>query len=253
MENKLILITGATSGIGRATAELFAANGWNLLLTGRREERLTELKDNLQDKYSVEIKNLCFDIRDREAMLMALRTVEEDLSRVDVLLNNAGLALGRESLERGSLTDWETMIDTNVKGLIYITKEIIPHFIAKKTGHIINISSTAARDMYPGGNVYSATKSAVDALTKSLRLDLLEHNIKVSSIAPGMVNTEFSQVRFYGDKQRADKVYDGIESLLAEDIADSVYYIATRPSHVNIGDLLITCTAQANSNVVYRQ
>lgn len=250
--NQLAFISGATSGIGKATAELFAKEGWNLILTGRRKERLDELATQLSHENKIDIQTLCFDVSNRDELRRLISENFNQLQSIDLLINNAGLALGKSPFQDGLDSDWETMIDTNIKGLIYLTKEIMPFFIKKKSGHIINVSSTAARDMYIGGNVYSATKSAVDALTKSLRLDLLEHNIKVSSIAPGMVNTEFSEVRFHGNKEMSEKVYQGFEPLIAQDIADAIHFIATRPAHVHIGDMVITCTAQANSNVVYR-
>lgn len=252
MPRKKVLITGATSGIGEATAILFALNNWDLIITGRRKERLELISKDIQNKYNVNVTSLCFDIQDRKELQEKINSISNELTELDVLVNNAGLALGKSTFDEGVENDWETMINTNLKGLIYMTKEIVPYMKAHKKGHVINISSTAARDMYIGGNVYSATKSAVDAFTKSLRLDLLEHNIKVSSVAPGMVNTEFSEVRFHGDKIKAESVYKGFEPLQAEDVADAIYYIASRPQHVNIGDILITCTAQANSNVVLK-
>jgi 3-hydroxy acid dehydrogenase/malonic semialdehyde reductase len=251
-KNKLAFISGATSGIGEATAEILAAQQWDLIISGRRLDRLNELASSLKTKYNIQVHTLCFDIQQREELKESLASCADLLTRLDLLVNNAGLALGKSPFHEGLESDWETMIDTNLKGMIYLTKEIVPYMIKNKSGHIINISSTAARDMYPGGNVYSASKSAVDALTKSLRLDLLEHNIKVSSVAPGMVYTEFSEVRFHGDKSKADLVYQGFTPLYAKDVADAIYYIASRPDHVHIGDLLITCTAQANSNVVYK-
>lgn len=249
---KLALISGGTSGIGRAVAELFAKHGWDLVITGRREDRLKKITESLVTDYGVDVLPLCFNITDRTELRSQIDKNKDKLASIDVLVNNAGLALGKSFFQDGLDSDWETMIDTNVKGLIYLTKAILPFMIKRQSGHIINVSSTAARDMYIGGNVYSASKSAVDALTKSLRLDLLEHRIKVSSIAPGMVNTEFSEVRFHGDKIKADKVYEGFEPLNAVDVADAIYYIASRPAHVHIGDLLITCAAQANSNVVFK-
>lgn len=251
-ERKIVFISGATSGIGKSTAVYFAKNGWDLIITGRREDRLIALSHYLTQNFNVNVLPLCFDIADRDELKLQLKNHHEKLFKIDVLVNNAGLALGKSSFQNGLESDWETMIDTNLKGLIYLTKELVPFMIERRSGHIINVSSTAARDMYKGGNVYSATKSAVDALTKSLRLDLLEYNIKVSSIAPGMVHTEFSEVRFYGDREKANEVYQGFEPLYAEDIADAIYFIASRPKHVHIGDLLITCTAQANSNIVYK-
>jgi len=251
-KNKLAFVSGATSGIGQATAEILANNQWDVIITGRRIDRLKELASRLKTKYGVQIYALDFDVQDREQVKRSLTPHSELLSNIDLLVNNAGLALGKSSFHQGLESDWETMINTNLKGLIYVTKELIPIMIKNMKGQIINVSSTAARDMYLGGNVYSATKSAVDALTKSLRLDLLEYNIKVSSIAPGMVRTEFSEVRFHGDKQKAESVYQGFEPLYAADVADAIYYIASRPANVHIGDLLITCTAQANSSVVYK-
>jgi NADP-dependent 3-hydroxy acid dehydrogenase YdfG len=250
--NKTILITGATSGIGRASAELFAKNGWNTILTGRRKERLEELKGALESSYNIRVLTLCFDVQNREEVKNTVALHASEIAKTDVLLNNAGLALGKSSFENGVESDWETMIDTNLKGLIYMTKELIPIMKSKKSGHIINISSTAARDVYPGGNVYSASKFAVDGLTRSLRIDLLPLQIKVTSITPGMVDTEFSEVRFHGDKSKADAVYNGFTPLHAEDIADAIFYAATRPAHVNIGDIVITCTAQATSNITFK-
>lgn len=248
-----ILITGATSGIGKASAELFASNGWNLILTGRREERLLQLKEDLTLKHGIKILTLAFDIRNHNSVKNIIENLSEEWKDIDVLLNNAGLALGKESFENYNMEEWETMIDTNIKGLIYITRSVLKYMIPQKKGHIINISSTAGKETYAGGNVYSATKFAVEALTKSLRLDLLDKNIRVSSVAPGMVNTEFSTVRFNGDREKADKVYEGFQPLMPEDVADVIYFVATRPSHVNIGDILITCTAQANSTTVYKK
>jgi NADP-dependent 3-hydroxy acid dehydrogenase YdfG len=251
-KNKLAFVSGATSGIGKATAEILAANQWDLIIAGRRLDRLNDLQSNLVEKFNVQVRVLCFDIQRREEVKECLSSCTDLLPSLNLLVNNAGLALGKSPFYEGLESDWETMINTNIKGLIYLTKEILPYMMKNKAGHIINISSTAARDMYLGGNVYSASKSAVDALTKSLRLDLLEHNIKVSSISPGMVHTEFSEVRFHGDKAKAENVYSGFEPLYANDVADAIFYIASRPAHVHIGDILITCTAQANSNVVYK-
>jgi 3-hydroxy acid dehydrogenase / malonic semialdehyde reductase len=253
MKNKKVLITGATSGIGKAAAYLFAEHGWNLIITGRREDRLTEISKEIIEKYKVKVTTSCFDIQDRKELAEKMSELKSELTTVDVLINNAGLALGREPFDLGLESDWETMIDTNIKGLIYMTKEIVPYMKANQSGHILNISSTAARDMYQGGNVYSATKSAVDAFTKSIRIDLLPYHIKVSSLAPGMVDTEFSEVRFHGDKTKAEAVYQGFEPLHASDIADTIYYIASRPQHVHIGDVLMTSTAQATSSIVLKK
>lgn len=249
---KTILITGATSGIGKASAELFAKNDWNLILTGRRLDRLTYIKKNLEDSYGIQVRIFCFDIRDREEIRKLFLENQTTFQTVDVLLNNAGLALGKSSFEDGDEIDWETMIDTNLKGMIYMTKEIVPFMKSKKSGHIINISSTAARDVYQGGNVYSASKFAVDGLTKSLRIDLLPHKIRVGMIAPGMVDTEFSEVRFKGDQSKANEVYKGFEPLHGNDIAEAIYYMASRPDHINIADMVITCAAQATSSIVFK-
>jgi 3-hydroxy acid dehydrogenase / malonic semialdehyde reductase len=253
MTNQIAIITGATSGIGKSSAKIFAQNGYNLIITGRREERLIELKSELEAEFKVEVDCLNFDVQDRNALRIAIESIKSKLPNVKFLINNAGLALGRSPFDTGLESDWETMIDTNVKGLIYMTKEIVPYMIANKSGHIINISSTAARDMYVGGNVYSATKSAIDAFSQSLRMDLLPHQIKVSTVAPGMVETEFSLVRFHGDESKANPVYQGFEPLKPEDVADTIYYIASRPAHVHIGDVLMTCTAQANSTMVLKK
>lgn len=253
MSRKKILITGATSGIGKATAYLFAENNWDIIITGRRKERLEEISSEIIAKYNVNVHNLCFDVQNRNELSEAISSIKDELKSIDVLVNNAGLALGKTNFDQGLESDWETMIDTNIKGLIYMTKEIVPYMISNQSGHIINISSTAARDMYVGGNVYSATKSAVDAFTKSIRLDLLQHQIKVSSLAPGMVDTEFSEVRFHGDKSISETVYQGFEPLHAADVADMIYYIASRPRHVHIGDVMMTCTAQANSTMVLKK
>lgn len=249
---KTILITGASSGIGEATARQFAAQGWNIILIARRFERLEAIKTELESQFSSTIHIFQLDVRDRKALRNLFLKHKNVLEQTDVLVNNAGLALGRAPFHEGDEQDWETMIDTNLKGLIYMTKEISVFMVAKRSGHIINISSTAARDPYQGGNVYSATKYAVDGLTQSLRIDLLPHQIKVTSITPGMVETEFSLVRFHGDQKKAKNVYNSIEPLLAQDIADAIYYVSTRPKHVCIGDLLITCTAQATSNIIRR-
>jgi 3-hydroxy acid dehydrogenase/malonic semialdehyde reductase len=244
---KCVLITGATSGIGEATAKLLAANGYRLILTGRRQDRLEKLKNNLTEKYSGEINTLYFDIRNRVEVDEAIDSLRSPFDKIDILINNAGLAVGLNTLQDGIIDDWERMIDTNVKGLLYITRKLAPLMIEQNSGHIINISSIAGKEVYPFGNVYCASKHAVQAITKSLRLELLKHNIKVSSVAPGAVNTEFSLVRFKGDRQRADQVYEGINPLLAEDIAEVILFLITRPPHVNIDDILVMPTDQAYS------
>lgn len=250
---KIILITGATSGFGEAAAEKFAKEGWDCIITGRREERLTALSQKLKKKYAIDVLPLVFDVRDRLAVEKNLSSIPAKWKKIDVLLNNAGLALGTEPFEDASLDNWDTMIDTNIKGTLYVSKAIVPFFIKNKKGHIINITSTAAKNVYPGGNVYCATKEALDAITRAQRIDLLQYGIKVTSIAPGAAETEFSQVRFKGDKTKADAVYKGFQPLVADDIADTIYYCATLPKHVCINDLVITCTAQANALFTYKK
>lgn len=252
MENKTVLITGATSGIGRACAEKFAAAGWSLVITGRRAERLEELKSKLSSEYKISIHAISYDIRNREANEKAINELPDQFRKIDLLINNAGLAAGRDHFEDASMEDWETMIDTNLKGLLYISKAVVPLMIAAGRGHIINIGSTAGKEVYEKGNVYCATKHAVDAISKGMRIDLLEHKIKVTAVHPGAVETEFSSVRFKGDERLAKSVYTGYTPLAAEDIADIVYYAATLPPHVCINDLVVTSTAQANSNLFYK-
>ena len=244
---RIALITGATSGIGEATASLLAKNGFWVILTGRREERLRLLKDKIEIETSSKAFVLPFDITHFEACETAINSLPNDWTQIDVLVNNAGLAAGLNSIDDGKLEDWEQMIDTNIKGLLYITRLISPKMIAQGFGHIINISSIAGKETYPFGNVYCATKHAVQSLTKAMRLDLLKHGIKVSAVAPGAVETEFSMVRFKGDEQRASHVYDGFTPLSAHDIAETIGFIVSRPPHVNIDDILIMPTDQAFS------
>lgn len=241
-----VLITGATAGIGEASAKVFAEHKWNLVLTGRRQERLASIKTSLQRTYNIDVQTLCFDVRDSEAVEEALAKV--DLTSLDILINNAGLALGKAQLHEGLLEDWEAMIDTNIKGLLYMTRIIAPHFVKKKAGHIINIGSIAGKEVYDRGNVYCATKFAVDALNKALRIELVQHNVKVTSINPGKVETEFSEVRYKGDREKAKDVYSSYPHLQASDIADIILFIATRPAHVNINEILITSTGQADAH-----
>ncbi|MBU1013089.1 MAG: SDR family oxidoreductase [Bacteroidetes bacterium] len=248
---KTALITGATSGIGKACAIKFAQNNYKLILTGRRDDRLQQLKTELTKNFKVEITTLTFDVRKREEVKSAIATLNGQT--IDVLINNAGLAAGLDPIQSGSMDDWDQMIDTNVKGLLYITRNVAPMMIEKKSGHIINIGSIAGREVYPKGNVYCASKHAVDALTKGMRIDLLESGIKVTQIAPGAVETEFSMVRFKGNQQTADNVYKGFEPLHPEDIADVAFYVTTLPAHVNINDLLIMPTAQANGTTINRK
>lgn len=245
--NKLALITGATSGIGQATAEKFAENNYDIIITGRRKERLDELKINLEKDHGTDVLVLCFDVRKREDVLKSLESVEERWKKIDVLVNNAGLALGLNPIQEGNFEDWDTMIDTNLKGLLYMSRVVSPLMIKQGKGHIINIGSIAGKEAYPNGNVYCATKHAVEGLTKAMRIDLFREGVKVSQVAPGAVETEFSQVRFKGDNETAKKVYDGYSPLTGRDIAEAVFFIASQPPHVNINDLLIMPMQQANA------
>lgn len=248
----IALITGATSGIGKSTAIEFAKHGYNLIITGRRQERLEELKADLLKDYSVNVLTLCFDVRDEKQVETAINSISAEFKKIDVLVNNAGLAAGLASIQDGKLAHWEQMIDTNVKGLLYVTKHVSKILIENKKGHIINVGSIAGKEVYANGNVYCASKHAVDALNKGMRIDLLPHGIKVSAVNPGMVETEFSIVRFDGDEERAKKVYENIQPLKPEDIAETIYWMASRPAHVNINDVIIMPTIQANSTTVLR-
>lgn len=249
---KIALITGATSGIGEASAMKLAQAGYQLIITGRRKEKLDNLTQQIQNNYKQEVYPLCFDIRELTQVNDAIDSLPKQWKNIDLLINNAGLAVGASPVQDGVIQDWERMIDTNIKGLLYISRKIIPWMIQSKKGHIINIASIAGKEVYPGGNVYCATKHAVDAITKGMRIDLMPHGIKVTSIAPGMVETEFSMVRYKGDTQKANQVYQGLTPLYAEDIADTLLFVATRPSHVNINDILIMPTAQASSRDILR-
>ena len=244
--SKIILITGASSGFGKAIATKFAAGGWNVILTARRKEKLDELSKALESNYGIKTLSLIFDVQDKKAVFDNLQNLPTEWQAINILVNNAGLALGRDSFENANLEDWETMIDTNVKGLLYASKAVLPMLIKEK-GHIINIGSTAGKEVYKDGNVYCASKHAVDAISKAQRIDLLPYQIKVTAIHPGAADTEFSVVRFKGDAEKANAVYNGYTPLMAEDIADTVWYVANTPAHVCINDLVITCTAQANS------
>jgi NADP-dependent 3-hydroxy acid dehydrogenase YdfG len=244
--SKIILITGASSGFGKAIAEKFAAGGWNLILTARRKEKLAEVATAIEKKYGVKTLSLVFDVQDKEAVFAQLNNLPAAWQAVDILVNNAGLALGRDSFLDANIEDWETMIDTNVKGLLYTSKAVLPYLI-KQQGHIINIGSTAGKEVYKDGNVYCASKHAVDAISKAQRIDLLPYKIKVSVIHPGAVETDFSLVRFKGDTAKAAAVYAGYDPLKAEDIADTAWYVANVPKHVCINDVVMTCVAQANS------
>jgi 3-hydroxy acid dehydrogenase/malonic semialdehyde reductase len=244
---KIVLITGATSGIGQACAEKFSEQGYTVIITGRRKERLDEVKSLLESTYHNVVLPLCFDIQDKESTFAAINKLPADWKKIDILINNAGLALGRDSFENADITDWETMLDTNVKGLLYISKAILPHMIEAKKGHIINIGSVAGKEVYENGNVYCASKFAVDAINKAMRIDLLKHHIKVTAIHPGAVETEFSLVRYKGEKAKAAASYTGFTPLTAKDIADTIFHCASLPAHVCINDLVITCTQQAGS------
>mgnify|MGYP000704390459 FL=1 len=244
--SKIILVTGASSGFGKAIATKFAAGGWNVILTARRKEKLDELSKALESNYGIKTLSLIFDVQDKKAVFDNLQNLPTEWQAINILVNNAGLALGRDSFENANLEDWETMIDTNVKGLLYASKAVLPMLIKEK-GHIINIGSTAGKEVYKDGNVYCASKHAVDAISKAQRIDLLPYQIKVTAIHPGAADTEFSVVRFKGDAEKAKAVYLGYTPLMAEDIADTVWYVANTSAHVCINELVITCTAQANS------
>ena len=250
--NKIIMITGATAGFGRAIAGKFAENGYNVIITGRRKERLDEVEKELS-AYKTEILSLNFDVRKRYEVEDIISGLPDKWRNIDILVNNAGLAVGLSHVDDANVDDWERMVDTNIKGLLYVTRAVSPLMIARGSGHIFNISSIAGTDIYENGNVYCATKSAVNSLSKAMRIDLLKHNIKVTNIAPGLAETEFALVRFKGDKERAQSFYKGVDALTAGDIADVIYYCATLPPHVCINDLSITPTQQAAVGVVNRR
>ena len=246
--SKIALVTGATSGIGKATAQILAKNNYKIILCGRREDRLLELKNELS-AYT-EVHTLSFDVRDKKAVFDSINSLPEGFSKIDVLINNAGNAHGLDAIQNGDLDDWDAMIDINVKGLLYVSKAIIAKMIEQKSGHIINIGSIAGKEVYPNGNVYCASKHAVDALNQAMRIDLNPYGIRVGGIHPGAVETEFSEVRFKGDSEKAANVYKGFEPLRAEDIADIIHFVISRPYHVNIADLLVLPTAQASATVM---
>lgn len=249
---KTALITGTTSGFGKAFAFRLAQLGYNLIITGRREDRLLEVASEIRHNYVVEVFTLCFDVRDREACTKAIDSIPDNFKNISLLVNNAGLAAGVSPFDQSDIDDFERMIDTNVKGLLYITKLVVPGMIERKGGHIVNISSIAGIEVYPNGHVYCASKHAVNAITKGLRIDLVQHGIKVSSISPGMVETEFSVVRYAGDEEKAKAVYTGLIPLSAEDIADALEFIVTRPDHVSINDIQINPKQQANTYISNR-
>jgi NADP-dependent 3-hydroxy acid dehydrogenase YdfG len=245
---RLAFITGATSGIGRATARLFADNNINLILCGRRQGRLDSLKIELSNQVSVH--TLTFDVRDRDNVIAAVGSLPENFRSIDILINNAGNAHGLDSIQNGNAEDWDAMLDINVKGLLYVTQAILPGMIERASGHIINIGSTAGKEVYPNGNVYCASKHAVDAINQGMRMDLNGKGIKVGAVNPGLVETEFSEVRFKGDSDKAEKVYQNFTPLKPEDIADIIHFAVTRPPHVNIADLTVMCLDQASSTIV---
>lgn len=249
---KIALITGATAGFGKAIAEKLAKEGYNLIITGRRKELLEEVKKNIELTMNVKVLALCFDVRQYEEVEANLAKLSDEWRDVDVLVNNAGLAVGLNPIYEGVVDDWERMIDTNIKGLLYVTRLISPRMVERKSGHIINLGSIAGREVYPNGNVYCATKHAVKALSQAMRADMIHFGIKVTLIAPGFADTEFSLVRFKGDKDRADRVYDGFTPLVAEDIANAIHYAVTAPDHVDIQDVLIMPKAQASATLFHK-
>lgn len=250
---KIALITGATAGIGKATAILLANNSYDVIITGRRKERLNAVKSEIEKNTKARVYPLCFDIMNKNEVNNSIQSLPDKWKNIEVLINNAGLALGLEPIQNGNVEKWEQMIDTNIKGVLYISKIISEIMIKKGKGHIVNIGSIAGKEVYPNGNVYCATKHAVDAITKAMRIDLLPHLIKVTQVSPGATNTEFSTVRFDGDKQKADKVYVGFQPLVAEDIAEIILFVLQRPENVNINDILIMPTAQASAREINKR
>ncbi len=253
IKNKIVFVTGASSGIGESCARIFARNGAKLLLCARRMDRLKKIALQLKTEYGIKTHIFQLDVRDRAQVDKALDKIPAEWKKIDVLINNAGLARGLSKLHEGSIKDWEEMIDTNIKGLLYISRKIIPGMVDRKRGDIINIGSLAGHEVYPGGAVYCATKYAVDALTRGLRMDLVGTPLRVCTVDPGLVETEFSTVRFHGDDERADNVYQGIEPLTADDIAETVFYCASRPAHIQIAQVIIFPTAQRSATVVHRE
>jgi 3-hydroxy acid dehydrogenase / malonic semialdehyde reductase len=245
--NKIVFITGATSGFGEACAYKFAQNNYDLILNGRRAVRLEKLKKKLEEEYKITCYLLPFDVRNQQAVFDAIKNLPKEWKQIDILINNAGLALGRDLFPEADLLDWNTMIDTNIKGLLYVSKAVVPFMVERKKGHIINLGSIAGKEAYVSGNVYCATKAAVDSVSKGMRMDLLPYHIKVTAIHPGAAETEFSIVRFKGAEESAKKMYEGYHALSAADVADIIFYTASLPSHVCINDLVVTPTQQANS------
>lgn len=250
---KIVFITGATSGFGKACAYKFASNGYDVIMNGRRADRLQQLADEIENKYNVAVLQLPFDVREEKTVFDTISQMPDEWKKIDVLINNAGLAAGRDYFEEADLNDWNTMIDTNLKGFLYVAKAVSALMVKQGHGHIINMGSVAGKEVYEKGNVYCATKYAVDAISQSMRIDMLRHGIKVTSINPGAAETEFSLIRFKGDEATAKKIYDGLQPLTAEDVADVIWYCTTLPAHVCINDLSITCTQQANAIYFHRQ
>ncbi len=253
MKGKIIFITGATAGFGKAIAYKFAEHGCNIIITGRRNDRLKKIEEEIKSLYGVKVLSLCFDVRKKNDVAQAINDLPHDWKKIDVLINNAGLAQGLSLIQDGNTDDWDVMIDTNIKGLLYVSRAVIPLMIENKSGHIINLGSLAGKEAYLKGNIYCATKFAVDAISKSMRIDLLQNGIKVTQISPGAAETEFSLTRFKGDAERAKKTYEGYTPLTAEDIADIIYFAATRPPHVVLNDIVITPLAQANTSYIFKQ
>lgn len=245
--NKIIFISGATSGIGKSVVEKFASENWNCIIVGRRENILYDIAKELTNTYPISIYPIALDVQNKEDVFQKIRSLPTEWQSIDVCLNNAGLALGKDNFELADINDWDTMIDTNLKGLLYVSKAIVPFMIKHNKGYFINLGSTAAKDVYMDGNVYCATKSAVDSLSKAMRIDLLHHKIKVTAIHPGAVETEFSKIRFKGDELKANNVYKGFTPLYSNDIADIIWYLANTPHNICINDLTVTCISQANS------
>jgi NADP-dependent 3-hydroxy acid dehydrogenase YdfG len=250
---RIVFITGATSGIGKACAEKFAVNRDNLIINGRRKERLEDLKKELEETYNIEVLCAAFDVQKKDEVFESVNHFPEKWKQIDILVNSAGLALGRDLFDEADIIDWETMIQTNVNGLLYVSKATLPFMVNRNSGHIINLGSTAGDDVYERGKVYCATKSAVEAINEGMRIDLLQHHIKVTNVKPGAVETEFSLVRFKGDEEQAEKVYEGFVPLTAADVADTIFYCASLPPNVCINELQITCVAQANGIYSYKK
>jgi len=253
LKGKNVLVTGATAGIGRETAKLFAKEGCNLILTGRRSSRLAELKSELESAHQIAVSIHSFDISDRKSCEEFVSSIPEEFREIDILVNNAGVGRGMDKLHEGNMDDWEEMIDTNVKGLLYVTRLIVPGMVKQNSGHIINVGSIAGQEVYPGGNIYCASKHAVHAISQALRMELVDTPLRVTEIAPGMVETEFSVVRFHGDRERADNVYKGLDPLTGADIADLIVFSASRPAHVQINEVIVMPTAQATATIAHRK